>query len=126
MGAAVIMKNRSILAPEVKDKKGIMYAKNPNPLVKDWMLDVELNLGNTKRTARGGTGLGIFYLKSVDKVSHKESIFGYTNRFEGLGIYLNTIMKSESRGPSKEINNAIQGFFNDGTRPINIFTEKKH
>lgn len=101
------MKNRTVLAPEVKDKKGILYARNPNPLVKDWMLDVEIDLGNSKKTTRGGTGLGIFYLKSVDKVSHKESIFGYTNRFEGLGIYLNTIMKSESRGPAKEIHNAI-------------------
>lgn len=78
------------------------------------MLDLEVNVGNDRRTSRGGTGLGIFYLKNVDQVSHKESIFGYSNRFEGLGVYLNSILKSESRGANREINNAVQGFWNDG------------
>lgn len=91
------------------------------------MLDVEVNLGNDKGTKRGGTGLGIFYLKTVDQVSHKESIFGYTNRFEGLGIYMNSILKLEGKGSEgKEYLNAIQGFYNDGTKPVNVFTTKQH
>lgn len=98
VGAAVILRNKTILAPEVKDKKGILYSKLPNPLTKDWMLDVEVNIGNAKHSSRGGTGLGIFYVKNVDQISHKESIFGYSNRFEGLGVYINSVLKSENRG----------------------------
>lgn len=78
---------------------------------------------------RGGTGLGVFYVKSVDQehVSHKESIFGYTNRFEGLGIYVNTVLKGEgSTGKKGEVLTAIQGFVNDGTRAVNVFAERKH
>jgi hypothetical protein len=85
LGAAVFLKHRVIITPESRDKKGIIYSVVPNPLTEAWMLDLELNIGNDKMSFRGGTGLGIFYLKNVDKVSFKESIFGYTNRFEGLG-----------------------------------------
>lgn len=35
-------------------------------------------------------------------------------------------MKSETRGANKEILNAVQGYSNDGSRAINVFTEKKH
>ena len=94
-----MLKNKTVLAPEVRDKKGIIYSKLPNPLVNDWMLEVEVNIGNEKGTSRGGTGLGIFYIKNIgNQVSHKESIFGYTNRFEGLAIYVNTVLRSEARG----------------------------
>jgi hypothetical protein len=45
------------------------------------------------KTLRGGTGVSIFYLKNVDNVAHTESLFGYSNRFEGLGVYLNTVLR---------------------------------
>jgi len=31
--------------------------------MKDWMLDVEIDFGNEKKSTRGGTGLGIYYVK---------------------------------------------------------------
>jgi len=126
VGAAVMLKSKLVLSPEVKDKRGILYSTRPNTLERHWMLDVELDMGNEAKSARGGTGLALFYARSIDQVSHRESIFGYSNRFEGLGIYLNTIVKSDTRGANKSILNAIQGFVNDGTRGVNVFTDKKH
>jgi hypothetical protein len=76
------------------------------------MIDIELHMGNDRQTHRGGTGLGIFYLENIDKVSHKDSIFGYSNIFKGLGVYLNTILRSEQKG---DIVNPIQAYYNDGT-----------
>lgn len=55
-----------VLVPETRDKKGVVFSTLPNPLKSDWLLDVEINMGNEKENARGGTGLAIFYLKSVD------------------------------------------------------------
>jgi hypothetical protein len=105
VGGALLMKQKAIITPETRDKKGILYSTEPNPLLDSWLTEIELHIGNERETHRGGTGLGIFYLKNVDKVTNKESIFGYTNRFEGLGIYLNTILRSEQG--DKEVVNAI-------------------
>lgn len=98
MGAAVMHKNKVVITPETRDKKGIFYSTIPNPKSEAWMADIELHLGNDKKTHRGGTGVGIFYVRNVDKVSHKDSIFGYSNTFEGLGVYLNTIILNDEKG----------------------------
>lgn len=103
-----------------------MYSVEQNPLTESWLLDVELNIGSEKKPVRGGTGVGIFYLNSVDQVSHKESIFGYTNRFEGLGIYLNTLLVSTQTKGENEATNAIQGYYSDGTKSVNLFSDKQH
>lgn len=52
--------------PEAKDKKGMVYNSQPNPLKRDWMVDIEIEIGNQKKSSRGGTGLGIYYLKQID------------------------------------------------------------
>jgi hypothetical protein len=66
VGAAVILRNRTIIAPETRDKKGILYNAIPNKLVRDWMLDVEVEIGNRKESSRGGTGVALFYVKNID------------------------------------------------------------
>ena len=66
LGSAVFLHNKLVLAPESRDKKGIIYSTEPSPLEKEWQMEVEVNLGNDKATHRGGTGLGIFYLRSID------------------------------------------------------------
>jgi len=121
----VILRNRTVIVPESRDKKGMVYNSQPNPNKRDWMLDVEVQIGNEKKSTRGGTGLGIYYLKQIEVSSHMESAFGYSNRYEGIGIYLNTLIKSE-RGSKNEITNAIQGFYNDGNKILNIYKEKGH
>ena len=90
----MILRNRTVVVPEAKDKKGMVYNSQANPLKRDWMVDIEVEIGNWKRSSRGGTGLAIYYLKQIDPASHMDASFGYTNRFEGLGIYLNTLIKS--------------------------------
>ena len=57
VGAAVTMRNRTVIAPEARDKKGIMYNVHPNQLVRDWIVEVEVEIGNKKQSSRGGTGL---------------------------------------------------------------------
>lgn len=47
VGAAVLLKSKAVLAPEVKDKKGILYSTLPNPLSQNWIFDVEFDIGNT-------------------------------------------------------------------------------
>jgi len=66
VGTAVILRNRTVIVPESKDKKGMVYNSLPNNLAKDWMVDIEVQIGNDKRSSRGGTGLAIYYLKSVE------------------------------------------------------------
>jgi len=80
-GAAVIHKNQVVIVPETRDKKGLFYSTEANPHMDSWLADIELHIGNDKKTSRGGTGLGIFYLENIDKVSHKDSIFGYSNNY---------------------------------------------
>ncbi len=46
MGAAVILKSRLVLTPEIKDRRGIIYSKVPNSLDRHWLLDLEVDLGN--------------------------------------------------------------------------------
>jgi hypothetical protein len=46
VGAAVMLKSRLVLSPEVKDKRGILYSSKPNALERHWMLDVDLEMGN--------------------------------------------------------------------------------
>ena len=72
---------------------------------------MEVHLGNAAKTQRGGTGMGFYYVKQVEKVSHADSIFGYTNRYEGLGVYLNTILRNEQHG---QLVNPIQAYYNNG------------
>lgn len=123
-GAAVILKNHVVLAPESLDKAGWLFAKNENSLATSWILDLELQMGNTKQTSRGGAGVGIYYVQTLDLASsHKEGLFGYANRFNGLGVYLNSVLKQESK--SRDVLNAVQGYYNDGTSQVNVFGDKR-
>lgn len=122
-GTSFIHKNKVVLVPEARDKKGLFYSTLPNPLLEAWIVDIEVHLGNDQKTARGGTGLGFFYVKSVDKITHQDSIFGYTNRYEGLGVYLNTILRNEQNG---QLVNPIQAYYNNGEQFINVFSSKEH
>ena len=60
------LRNRTVLAPEVRDKKGIMYNVHPNQLTKQWMVEVEMEIGNRKQSSRGGTGVALLYVKEID------------------------------------------------------------
>ena len=42
---------------------------------------------------------------------------GYSNRFNGLGVIINTLLRKEEDG---EYSNYIQGFVGDGVSPANF------
>jgi len=66
-----------VIVPEARDRKGIFYSAEQNPKDNFWLADVEVHLGNSKNTHRGGTGLAIYYLRNIDMQTQRESLFGY-------------------------------------------------
>ena len=110
------------MVPEILDRKGILYNNHPNKFVDSWMFDTEIHLGNEKRTTRGGVGIALMYLRNVEEISSLDSLFGYSNRFDGLGIYLNTILRQDNRGM---LVSPISVFVNDGENLVNAFSNNK-
>lgn len=112
-GSSVFTKNKIILNPAVKDSKGVIYNKNNVVLGKhhDWIVDLKVSIGNEDQTQRGGNGMGIYYLRSLNKEDIGSSLFGYSKKFDGLGIFLNTLLSKTANGGN---NNYVQGFINDG------------
>jgi len=90
VGNTVIHKNKVILAPEAKDRKGIFYAKNPNPFPNAWIAEFEVHIGNKENFNKPAGIFGLYYLRDIEKVSHEDSVVGYSNRFDGLAVFLNT------------------------------------
>ena len=45
MGSAVFLKNKAIIAPEAKNTKGLIHAKNVNTNIENWMVDINLGIG---------------------------------------------------------------------------------
>jgi len=62
-GTAVHLRDKLVVVPETKHATGMLYSANPNPISKSWLMDFEVNMGNTKRSARGGVGIAMLYLK---------------------------------------------------------------
>lgn len=121
-GSAVFTKNKIVLNPEIKEAKGAIYNKNNVVLGKhhDWIVDIKVSIGNHDHvTNRGGNGVGIFYLRNLDKEELSRGVFGYSKNFDGLGIYLNTIL-SKFTDKSSKLKNYVQGFVNDGNKAVNF------
>lgn len=57
-------------------------------------MSLRVRIGNEVKTERGGAGLGIFYLKTIKKASLGDGLFGYSKIFDGLGIYLNSLLST--------------------------------
>lgn len=54
------------------------------------------------KTESADSGFGIHYLKSIKKSSLGDSQFGYANKFDGLGVYLNSVLKALSDDGTQE------------------------
>ena len=61
--------------------------------------------------------MGIYYLKTIKKASLGDGLFGYAKVFDGLGIYLNSVLNYPADGGGYY--NYIQAYFNDNTEQIN-------
>jgi len=116
-GAAFFHKEKVVMVPKAVDRKGVLY--HTHPIVdRSWIIELEANIGNEENTWRGGTGLAVFFLRSVDKGAFKEGIFGYSNRYDGLAVFMNTIL---SQANGRQMTHPIQGVINDGGRIVNVF-----
>lgn len=62
------------------------------------------------------------YLRNVDEISTSDSLFGYSNRFDGFGVYLNTILRQDQKGV---LVSPINLFVNDGENIINAFSNNR-
>lgn len=87
---AIIHKDKVVIAPEAKDKKGMIYAMNPNPYPEAWIADVEIRVGNSDKSTKPSSVVGIYYVRDVDTSLHSDSIEGYNRKFNGIALYLNT------------------------------------
>ena len=77
---------------------------------------MQVTIGNTEKTKKGGNGLAFYYLNSINKDEIGNGLFGYSKQFDGLGVFLNSVLNT--RDGEKQLN-YIQAFSNDGTKQIN-------
>lgn len=80
-------------------------------------MTLRVKIGNSVKSEKGGAGMGIYYLKTIKKSSLGDGLFGYAKVFDGLGIYLNSILSSQS--DKGGFDNYVQAYFNDNTQQIN-------
>lgn len=116
-GAAVMTKNNIILCPEITDKKGAIYAKSQAPNKEKWIVDIRVKVGNDEETFKGGTGLGFWYLRDLNKEDLNQGLMGYSKRFDGLGVFLNSVFSTNEGGVGM---NYMQAFTNDGSQNTNF------
>jgi hypothetical protein len=109
----VFTRSKIVLNPAIKESKGALLAKNPVILGKhhDWIVDLKLAIGNEAQTTKGGNGMALYYLRTLNKEDIGQSLFGYSKKFDGLAILLNTLLSKTKDG---QVNNYVQGFVNDG------------
>jgi hypothetical protein len=66
-GTSIMLKNNIVLSPEIKNAKGAILNMIPNESPDKFLVDVQANIGNELQTAKGGTGMALFYVSDVDK-----------------------------------------------------------
>jgi hypothetical protein len=124
MGAAFLHKNKAVLAPQTVSKKGLLYNIVPVEHT-NWMVDMELKIENGPKTHRGGAGFAFYYLTELDKDKFDDSVFGYSNIYDGVAVILNSILRSTDKSTGA-MHNMVQGIPNNGKEVINPFTAKKN
>ena len=61
-------------------------------------------MGNSGKTFKGGNGMAFYYLRNINKEDLGQGSFGYSSTFDGLGVFLNTILQKKK---NKETYNYI-------------------
>lgn len=122
-GSAIFTKNQIVLVPEVADRRGAIYQKHKVETKDQWIVDVKMRIGNQDKTPRGGNGLAIHYLRSLNQEDLLKGQFGYEKNFDGLAVYVNNIL-SQKQKDSDQNQNYVQAFFNDGSQIINFMKTK--
>jgi hypothetical protein len=55
-------------------------------------LDLKTTIGNSGKTPKGGAGLGLYYIESLNQEDIGQGLFGYSKQFKGLGVFLNSVL----------------------------------
>lgn len=92
-GSSIFQKNRIIVVPEVADTRGAIVSNKFTSHKESWIADIKVRIGNANKSLKGGNGVGIYYLRDIDKSEVAQGLFGYTKNFNGLGIVMNTILQ---------------------------------
>jgi hypothetical protein len=58
-------------------------------------MDVEI--GNAAGSKVGTGGLGLYYLRNIDEETDMSSQFGFSNKFDGAAVIINTGMRSKDK-----------------------------
>lgn len=117
----MFLKNEIVLVPELKDRKGAIWNKLHTAKTDEWLIEMRVKIGNEMRTAKGGAGLGIHYLQDINQSMIGTGLFGYSKQFNGLAVYLNSILSTYDESSYV---NYVQAFTNDGTKQINAMKLK--
>lgn len=93
-GTSLILKDRVVLVPEVKDKKGAIQATKlaPTQCKDEFIADVRFNIENTDKTLTGSSGAAIYYLQDINHDEIGKGMFGYSNNFKGLAVFVNNVL----------------------------------
>lgn len=87
------------MVPELQNKKGVVMNNGQiDDVHEDWIMNFQLEIGNTMKTEKGGNGVSILLLHEVDKEDFGQGIFGYSKKYDGMGLYLNTILFGKTPG----------------------------
>ena len=71
-GSTVVHKSKVIIVPEAKERKGVIFAKNPNPFPDAWIAEFEVHIGNKDILNKPAGLFGLYYLRDLDKVNHED------------------------------------------------------
>ena len=80
-----------MLVPELRDKKGAIINVVPVPSKDDWIVDLKVRIANDEKTLKGGAGLALYYLQSINQEEIGNGVFGYTRNFNGLSVFMNSL-----------------------------------
>jgi hypothetical protein len=74
--------------------------------------------GEEIKSQKGGGYMALYFLRSINKEDFGKGIFGYTDFFDGLGIFINTPKTRVVDGGERIMNRVYAGFSN-GTVAVN-------
>ena len=99
LGSAVFLTNKVVLTPEAINRKGIIHTTKP--LSKDhtraWVAIVDVEISSKEENKLGSGGLGIYYVRNLDEKVDMSSPFGFTNKFDGAAVVVNTGMRTKDK-----------------------------
>jgi hypothetical protein len=84
-------------------------------------VDFEVRVANPQMHNKIASVFGFYYLRDMEPRIHADSVTGYSNTFNGVGVFMST--QGSTATQNKQIANTISVIVGDGkrvyTRPVN-------